>query len=100
VQATFTTPHGPHTVKGSIVVGCDGSHSRVRASLFPMPTVHQDQQLPVRLLGVSTIYSGALAAKARALDPFFFQCGDPMTDASHWFSFLDSAETNGRGDDA
>lgn len=61
--------------------------------------MHENYRLPVRLLGVSTIYPGELAAKMRALDPFFFQGGDPLTNASHWFSFLDSAETSGRGDD-
>lgn len=99
MQATFTTPNGQHSTNGSIIVGCDGSHSRVRATLFPDPGTHSNHQLPVRLLGVSTIYPGSLAAKTRALDPFFFQGGDPLTSVSHWFSFLDSPETSGRGDD-
>ncbi|KAJ5689109.1 hypothetical protein N7462_003501 [Penicillium macrosclerotiorum] len=100
VKATFTTPNGTHMIEGAIVIGCDGSHSRVRASLFPSPSMHENYRLPVRLLGVSTIYPGELAAKMRKLDPFFFQGGDPLTNASHWFSFLDSVETSGRGDDS
>ena len=37
-----------------------------------------------------------MAAKARKLDPFFYQAGDPETDAFHWFSFLDSPSNNDR----
>lgn len=34
----------------------------------------------------------------RALDPFFFQGGDPETDAFMWFSFLDTPANNTRDD--
>lgn len=81
-------------------VGCDGSRSRVRNALFPDPAVSKNYQLPIRLLGASTIYSGSFTAKVRSLDPFFFQGGHPETDAAHWFSFLDSPSTSGRGDDS
>lgn len=83
-----------------MLVGCDGSRSRVRTSLFPDPAVHSNYQLPVRLLGASTIYPGSLASTVRALDPFFFQGGDPQTNTAHWFSFLDSPSSSGRGDDS
>ncbi len=68
----------------------------MRKSLFPGS--HQNYILPVRLLGVSTVYPSSLAMKARNLDPFFYQAGDPETDAFHWFSFLDSPSNNDRED--
>ena len=52
----------------------------------------------MRLLGVSTVYPTSLASNARALDPFFYQAGDPETNAFHWFSFLDSPSNNDRED--
>jgi 2-polyprenyl-6-methoxyphenol hydroxylase-like FAD-dependent oxidoreductase len=77
-------------------VACDGTRSRVRSTLFPES--HTNYVLPVRLLGVSTVYPSALASKVRKLDPFFLQAGDPQTDAFHWFSFLDSPSNNSRSD--
>lgn len=52
----------------------------------------------MRLLGASVIYPRELALKMRALDPFFFQGGDPNTDAFMWFSFLDTPANNTRDD--
>lgn len=100
MKATFAGPSDSHVVKGCMLVGCDGSRSRVRTFLFPDPAVHSNYQLPVRLLGASTIYPGDLSSTVRALDPFFFQGGDPETNAAHWFSFLDSPSSSGRGDDS
>lgn len=100
MKATFTGPSGPQVVQGCMLVGCDGSRSQVRTFLFPDPAVHSNYQLPVRLLGASTIYPGDLSSAVRALDPFFFQGGDPETNAAHWFSFLDSPSSSGRGDDS
>lgn len=101
MRAHFTATDGSsRIIDGSVVVGCDGSRSRVRNALFPDPAVNKNYQLPVRLLGASTIYSGNFTSTVRSLDPFFFQGGHPDTDAAHWFSFLDSPSTSGRGDDS
>ena len=37
-----------------------------------------------------------MALKMRALDPFFFQGGDPQSDVFMWFSFLDTPSNNSR----
>ena len=60
------------------------------------PELARNHQLPVRLLGVSVLYPTPLALKLRALDPFFFQGGDPYTDTFFWFSFLDTPSNNSR----
>lgn len=51
------------------------------------------------MLGVSVVYPAAFALKMRALDPFFFQGGDPESDAYLWFSFLDTPANNSRHED-
>ena len=83
-------------VNGSFLVGCDGTRSNVRASLFP--NSYMNYILPVRLLGVSVDYPASVAGKVRKLDPFFYQSGDPQTDVFHYFSFLDTPSSNDRAD--
>lgn len=80
-------------------MGADGIQSRTRAALLAhTPQLGRNTELPVRLLGVSVIYPPALALKMRALDPFFFQGGDPESDTFMWFSFLDTPSNNPRRD--
>ena len=76
---------------GRIVVGCDGSHSRVREICHP--SGYQTYELPIRLLGVTVQYSAQQAEKILSLDPFFFQGSDPRSDVYLYFScmFRDSA---------
>ena len=69
---------------GSVLVGCDGSHSRVREICHP--SSYQTYQLPIRLLGVTVQYSAQQVEKILALDPLFFQGSDPRNDAYLWFS--------------
>lgn len=52
----------------------------------------------MRLLGASVVYPREFALEMRALDPFFFQGGDPETDTFMWFSFLDTPTNNSRDD--
>ena len=44
------------------------------------------------------VYDSTLALKLKALDPFFFQGGDPETNAFLYFSFLDTPSNNTRED--
>lgn len=62
------------------------------------PELAINNGLPIRLLGASVIYPRELALKMRALDPFFFQGGDPESDTYMWFSFLDTPANNPRDD--
>lgn len=85
---------------GTIIIGADGSHSAVRSHLLSHnPSLAKNSCLPVRFLGVSTIFPPTLALEARALDPFFFQGGDPQKDTFLYFSFLDTPSKNERLND-
>ncbi|KAI4121272.1 MAG: hypothetical protein LQ341_007428, partial [Variospora aurantia] len=82
---------------GTLLVGADGSRSSVRSFLLSHnPRLAINNGLPVRLLGASVIYPREFAQKMRALDPFFFQGGDPNTNAFMFFSFLDTPANNTR----
>lgn len=70
-------------------------HSITRSLLSPPPSPALTP-LPVRLLGISVLHPPSLALKLRALDPFFFQGGDPATNAFLYFSFLDTPSNNTR----
>ncbi|KAK1141608.1 hypothetical protein N8T08_008872 [Aspergillus melleus] len=74
--------------RGSIVVACDGSRSRVRRTLYPLK--YRNAPLPIQLLGATTRYSVEQAAAVRALDPFFFQGTHSESNVYLYFSFLDS----------
>lgn len=69
-----------------MLIGCDGSRSRVRCLLAPEAC--KNYALPVRILGVSVPYTRERCKAFRDLDPYFFQATDPKTDAFLYFSFL------------
>jgi 2-polyprenyl-6-methoxyphenol hydroxylase-like FAD-dependent oxidoreductase len=85
---------GTSSPAGSIIVGYDGARSQVRKLL--MPHSFQNHQLPIRLLGVSVVFTTAMAKPLRDLDPYFMQGGDKETDVFLWFSFLDGPSNNTR----
>ncbi len=84
------------TATGSLLIGADGTQSHTRSYLLNDPKVARNNPLPVRLLGASVIYPRPLAEKLHALDPFFFQGGDPASNAFMYYSFLDTPSNNTR----
>ncbi|KAJ5120515.1 uncharacterized protein N7515_009903 [Penicillium bovifimosum] len=72
---------------GKLLVACDGARSRTREILYPGV---QMNQLPIQLLGVSTLYSAEELDGAESIDPFIFQGSHPDTNVFLFFSFLDT----------
>ncbi|QQK44269.1 Aromatic-ring hydroxylase-like [Penicillium digitatum] len=72
---------------GRLLVACDGSRSRTREILYPGV---QMNQLPVQLLGASTLYSAEELGGIELIDPFIFQGSHPESNVFLFFSFLDT----------
>ncbi|KAL6914723.1 hypothetical protein FSST1_012483 [Fusarium sambucinum] len=86
VTATF---EDGSSVTGSLLVACDGSHSRVRRALLPDLKLHD---VPVRMLGIKLELTPDEAKPFRDLDPFFMH----STHSSHsMFVFLSMLDAPG-----
>lgn len=72
---------------GRLLVACDGARSRTREILYPGL---QMNQLPVQLLGASTLYSAEELGGIESIDPFIFQGSHPDSNVFLFFSFLDT----------
>ncbi|KAF4993471.1 hypothetical protein FGRMN_6477 [Fusarium graminum] len=72
---------------GGLLIACDGSHSRVRRSMFPDWGMHD---IPVRMLGMKLELSPEQFEPIRDLDPFFLQGTHSKNDMFVYISALDA----------
>lgn len=83
--------------RSRLLVGADGSGSRVRQALVPGGG-HANHQLPVRLVGASVDLTPEQVRPVRAIDPLLFQGCHPDTGHFLWVSLIDTPDTNGSRD--
>lgn len=76
------------TAAGRLVVGVDGSRSRIRQVLAP--ATFRNEQLPLRFTGVAVDMTAEAIAPLRALDPLLFQGLYPPTRTFMWYSVLET----------
>ncbi|RFU32245.1 hypothetical protein B7463_g4091, partial [Scytalidium lignicola] len=70
-----------------LVVGCDGTHSRVRRSLFPSGWTNKP--VPANMFGMTIAYPAEQLSQIRKLDSFFLHGTDRENGVYFWFSLLD-----------
>ncbi|POS81103.1 hypothetical protein DHEL01_v200519 [Diaporthe helianthi] len=80
-------------VKGSVVVGAEGSNSRTRQLVAP--ETYRNTQLPVRLTGTAVDFTPEQVKPLRDLDPLLFQGCHPTSSTYLWVSMIDTPESNG-----
>ncbi|KAH8592822.1 monooxygenase-like protein [Bisporella sp. PMI_857] len=86
--------------RGSMLIGVDGSGSKIRRMLVGEEAGRLNQ-LPVRLLGVTLRLTADEVKPLRDIDPLLFLGSHPETGVFLWYSTLSTPEVNGsQGDDA
>ncbi|KAF1962095.1 FAD binding domain-containing protein [Byssothecium circinans] len=79
------------TVRGRMIFGCDGSHSRVRRAL--LPSGFQNHRIPVRMFGFTMLVTAEQSKPIRELDPFFLQGTASASDVFMYISLLQAPQT-------
>ncbi|KAE8441128.1 hypothetical protein EG329_005840 [Mollisiaceae sp. DMI_Dod_QoI] len=82
------------TTRGSLLIGADGSGSRIRRMLVG-EEAGKLNQLPVRFMGVTIRWTPAQVQPLREIDPLLFQGCHPETGVYLWYSTLSTPEVNG-----
>ncbi|KAJ5212791.1 uncharacterized protein N7498_004437 [Penicillium cinerascens] len=81
------------TVTGRIVVGVEGSRSKIRQVL--RPDAYNNVPLSVGFTGVAVDLTPQQIKPLREMDPLLFQGCYPRTGAFFWFSMLETPQGNG-----
>lgn len=81
------------SVKGTTIVGIEGTRSTVRQIL--RPDAYSNKQLPIRFTGVAVDLTPEEISPLRSMDPLLFQGCHPLTGTFLWFSTLETPQVNG-----
>ncbi|KAK6368447.1 hypothetical protein LTR64_006601 [Lithohypha guttulata] len=84
------------SVCGSLLIGCDGSNSKVRHLLFgDRPEEARLYRLPVRAMGATVRMTENQIFPLRRIDPLLFQGCHPETGIFLWYSTISTPALNG-----
>ncbi|OQE16613.1 hypothetical protein PENFLA_c027G08386 [Penicillium flavigenum] len=81
------------TVKGSLVIGIDGSRSMIRQVL--RPDAFENVPLGINFTGVAVDFAPEEIRPLKEMDPLLFQGCYPPTGTFFWFSMLETPQVNG-----